>query len=905
MAGVSSYPPYRTATPMSSSLHHARGIWNNSAGSFRGLPKSPTESTTPHYYDYSESFWEGDDIRQPAELSAVSLVINEDVTAPENEGIPDRRQAQSPFGIMQGSTFQPAELPTRHNRRSSEQSKYSYAGVIPRRVSSLAATTTPARSNSATSKAIYPAVLPYQENPSRASRNDKDNARTSTASRRTCGSTHSSAFFPNASRSPRDLTSLAARVHSPSSDRRPHDRSISQLLEYDYQQERRSQDSAGVEAGLIDPRWKLPSFTFRPLSLVSGSSGTRARPKTSGDVPPKDTLEILSPMPQRPMSSQSQKRFSRILELQDNYPVDQTVPLFKGQTPAKLNPVEEQPGIQELGDLAARSPVDDRLAIDGGHGAVPEDKVLVNTVCSDANFRDSYNTFHDKSTVESLLDRHIECLGLYDDGISRFEGRSDSGLSEVVDYSSAESTVKISTIVKELHTQPRQRPATSSSYRHSSLASTERRKLMPRRLFASMDSRMSPKPNRDNPRELSRANFSSVSMTECQLSSGWQTLPSASELPSIRTKVSLTSGDMADIDTDPPTGRFKIRRVSELAASTSESSKVIPDAEVSQASQPYSMHRRSRSDVVTMQASQQRRRMRIMLKAKRKSTSLGQLADGNHGEQQMQNVGHEDDWVTEESRRDGSTMSPVAGYAELSGESVLVHAPTIVLSTSLPAFDSVPRRWTSMLAAMPQPVKRGIDIVRKASVRTVRSHRSNVSVIEPLNSTRMSSQTPRLGPVPQLAPPEFGPPLTSSDINLSLHFPDPPQVFRPPLRQVQSFFSDDSSAQTSRVHARKRFDLHSLRSGLTRSSGVLGAKHNGGQHINGLKLSHSCQMKGQSSFEYSRSPLGDSMPMGESAAKNKKVIDRFKDWWKRQCMQKTLSMMKKKNGRNVRNGALV
>lgn len=678
-------------------------------------------------------------------------------------------------------------------------------------------------------------------------------------------------------------------------------------MEYGHPGEEDGQENAITPGGSqTHSQWNIPSFTFRPLSLVSDSAGARDRPKTSGDVPSKETLEILSPMPQRPMSSQSQKRFSHIFEIGDNYSPEQTNHLFQHQTPPDLHPVQDQAEIK-YPDSASILQSQLESTVSRPRHELQQRQSVIDHVYPETDFGNSHITVNDKSTVESLLDRHIECLGLNDDGFSRFAWQSDSERSDAAGCSSAESTVKLSTIVKELQSQPKLRPATSSSYRHSSLASSDRRRLIPRRLFASMDSRVSPGGKQENVLGTSRANLSSITPTGRYLPFGWQTLPSSSELTSVwsATKTSLTSGELGDVDTDLPQTRFKVRRLSELGASLSEPSKGLPDSETSRPSPIYITHRRSKSDVLARQASHQRRRMRVLLKAERRSTSLGQLTNIDHGDQPLQDHGQDDDWTTEDSPEEVSAESPVVGYAELSAESVVVHPPTTVISSSLAVSNSVPRRWTSMLASMPQPVKRGFDIVRKASVRTVRSHRSNVSVIEPFNSMRMSSQTPRLGPVPQLAPPEFGPPLTSSDLNLSLQFSEPFKANRPPLRHVQSFFSDDSSAETSRAQARKRFDLHGLRSGLTRSAGVLGAKQGSDQHASTMKLSHSCQMKGQSSFEYPHSPMENTVPMTDYAYKKRKVLDRVKDWWKRQCMQKTLSMMRKKNTRSGRSGSLV
>ena len=143
VAAINGYPTNRTMTPLSNSLHNARAAWNSSAASLRGLPQSPTGSSGPHYYDYSESFLEEDCFSPPGEGPQQNATFTMVQAVLGDEPPPERRQAQSPFGTLPGSTFKPSELPTQHNRRASE---HSYTGVIPRRISSLAATRTAAES---------------------------------------------------------------------------------------------------------------------------------------------------------------------------------------------------------------------------------------------------------------------------------------------------------------------------------------------------------------------------------------------------------------------------------------------------------------------------------------------------------------------------------------------------------------------------------------------------------------------------------------------------------------------------------------------------------------------------------------------------------------------------------------
>jgi hypothetical protein len=741
-------------------------------------------------------------------------------------------------------------------------------------------------------------------------RSKSENPQASTASRRASHSTHSSSFFPNACRSPRDLTTLAARVHSPVFDEKP---SISGLLEYG--NPKRDHDKRKAFSGVqqVRAQWQLPSFTFRPLSFGTYSPGLKERPKTSGDVRSKDGPEILSPMPERPMSSQSRKRFSRILEISDSYVTDAGKPPYTPQTSSRLDAVEEHPDLQAL-ERSLCSPSEFESRLNGVDQERHTQDHATEHASPGANGDASQITMQERSTIESLLDRHIECLGLNESGDdpeeSHFAGADNRAPSEIVPKSSGESTIKAPPVGQQALPRLSFRPTTSSStIQHSSLASSERRRLIPRRLFASMDATLPPGAVLRDIQGTSTSNPTSTMSDLQPRLSGWQTLPSTSGLvtsDSTRstTKASLASGDIADIDSDPPNTRFRIRRVSEFSLS--------PEAESSpRNSRAANPHRRSKSDMLARQTSHRRRRARIMMKAKRKSQSLGQLANLAHDDlvdPVMEDAGQSEDWTTEDSPEKISQTSPVVGYAELSADSVAVQPPTILSAeASVLVPSSAPRRWTSMLAAMPNPVKKSIEIVRKASVRTVKSHQSNTSVIEPFNSTRYSSQISRLGSVPQLAAPEFGPPLTSSDLNLSLRFPGPPQVYRPPLRQVQSFFSDDSSAALAHKRPstlKKRFDLPSFRSGFTKSTGLMGTRHSSTQRgTNTIQTSASYRVQDRNSVEYRHEAFGDTVPMSDFAYRKRKVLGRLKEWWKRQCMQKTLDLVRKKSGRNMQHAA--
>ncbi|KIW14539.1 hypothetical protein PV08_07323 [Exophiala spinifera] len=882
------HPPYRTTTPMSLSLQNVRGVWNNSQSSQRGLPKSPTESTGPHYYDYSESFVEEEDCFSPVAEDPVArppFTMDQTILGPEH------RHAQSPFGTLPGSIFKPAELPTKHNRRASEQSKYSYVGVIPPRKSSLGATAAPMRNGSLAQRSIQRSATTEPIVLARSSKEENYDPRTSTASRRTVASTHASAFFSNACRSPRDLTTLAARVHSPGCDDKISARPLPNTLQGYKSEFGRQKGPAGQHIQAFS-EWGLASLEFRPLSLEGQASEVRERPKTSGDAQTKSATDILSPVPERPMSSQSRKRFSRIFDIGESFVAEEIKSISKIKTFARLSAVNEQPDLQSL-EAASAIPTDSernsQSTIDG-----PSEQHQDCAYSSDLKVTGNATniTIHDKSTVESLLDHHIECLGLGKEPDSPLTSGDEREPFDVVGAGKASSELKTPTILSPVTSNPSLRPTTSSSCQLStSLTRSERRRLMPRRLFASMDLTMTPKPilpptTQTFDRELP-SDTSSRPLTR-ELSFGWQTLPSSSEIgpPKSPAKISLTSGDLADVDSDPPVNKFKIRRISDMTTSTTESTNHMHDLSISLSPpRPSPNSRRRKSDLVSKQDCHRRRRARILLKVKRKSSSLDLAPTGGQKSQQPIDAVPDDEWETTESPEDVSMKSPVAGYAELSGESVIAQPPTTTTSASVVLSSSAPKRWSTMLAAMPEPVKKSIDIVRKASVRSVRTHRSNTSITNPLNSTRMSSQLPRSGSVPQLAPPEFGPPLTSSNLDLTLRLPDTLPISRPPLRQAQSFFSDNSSARQSNHVMRKRFDLHSLRSGLTRSSGVLGTRGSTARHTE-VKFGPQVHFNNRKSFDNSQSLLCDTVPMTDFAFKKRKVLDRFKDWLKRHACKK-------------------
>lgn len=111
--------PSRHATPVSMPLHHSARL--ASLESCHTMQRSATGSTTPQYYDYTEAFAE-EYCQVPPPDTSISPLFSADHTIPEQEPLRLTRQAQTPFGMVDGSIFKPCEMPTQHNRTHSEQS---------------------------------------------------------------------------------------------------------------------------------------------------------------------------------------------------------------------------------------------------------------------------------------------------------------------------------------------------------------------------------------------------------------------------------------------------------------------------------------------------------------------------------------------------------------------------------------------------------------------------------------------------------------------------------------------------------------------------------------------------------------------------------------------------------------
>jgi hypothetical protein len=643
--------------------------------------------------------------------------------------------------------------------------------------------------------------------------------------------------------------------------------------------------------------WELPSLHFRPLSFMNYSQGVAERSRSSGPRTRLNAPTILSPTPERPMSSQSRRRFSKILEVDDSghSPVHGPRSLSRSHTSPTAGKLKRVLEASEKGYPAKYSIP----------AFSPRNSIIAESTRDNESNVGSTDHEHEsgceKSTVESLLDKHIECLGLQPETVSapveEQEVFGDDGTqASTVSTSREESTVRIA-----LEPAPESRPRaqTINPAHVSTTAGPEQQIMMPRRLFS---------PGRPRGPTLAAGQSSpcvsdpSVPKPFGRPSIGWNTLTSASNLSSNDPTLSQRIIDSAQPNEHDGSPKAEAKPLSMTRLSPSTSSCWSGGSEdLYNWDDDVLTNQRSRQRLLERQISQ-RRRTRMRLKLKRSSHSRPRICASELSS------AHESFHTARAPSQDRvSVLGPLSKPdATTSGSHDGMHNESRPVNTtqatspqpawirSPPATSpDIPNRRSSVVAIATQKMKNSVDMARKMSVRTMRSHRSNASIVEPLNSTRLSAVAPHLGA------PDLGPPLTSTSLNMNFAFP-PAAVAAPAgLRATQSFFSDDSSAvQNPRASLRERFNLPSLRSVLPSSPRVHSMANAPGRHREAAhsRLHQSCQMQGLTQ-EGEESDLYGTVGMSEFAYCRRRMLERVKGWWKRTSIQRKLGLKRRMSER--------
>lgn len=505
----------------------------------------------------------------------------------------------------------------------------------------------------------------------------------------------------------------------------------------------------------------------------------------------------------------------------------------------------------------------------------------------------------EKSSVESLLDRHMECLGLQTgtraEPIEEHkELGNDATQASTISTSKEESTVQFNS---KRSPQYRLRAEAISLAAASNASSTERHRLMSQGLF-SPDALKEPLLAAPQPSPC--VSDPSFQKSSGRPSSGWNTLTSISNLSS--ENQTLSTGVVRSFwpNDSSVLPDIEIQQVSTTPLSPSVSSCWSDDSEdLYNWNEDALTRQRSRQRLLERQISQ-RRKTRMRLKLKRNSQSQAKICASGlssaHESFHAAKVPSPDRVsVLKKSSQQNAVVTESHDTAKMENGSVRtaqsIPAPLAPKSHKPSALPDIPNRRTSVVAIAAQKMKQGVDMARKMSVGTMRSRYSNASMVEPLNSTRLSAMAPHL------AAPDLGPPLTSISLNVNFAFPQAAVTAPPGLRATQSFFSDDSSrVRNPRASLRKRFNLPSLRSVLPSpsSSFVCPDPGRNGEAAH-PKLYQSCQTYGLRQ-EDDECDLNGTVGMSEFAYCRRRMLERVKGWWKRHTVQTKFGLKRRMGG---------
>lgn len=695
--------------------------------------------------------------------------------------------------------------------------------------------------------------------------------RNSTHSPRDWPSPSSSIIFTSASRSPRNLSELAARAHSPASN---------DLIRQMHSIDSVTRDSLKSEGSVAENQcgnaskdaFNLPTFRFRPLSI--GMSAVD-KPSTSPVSFRRRAVEIVSPRPERPTSSESRKRFSKILDA-DHTPTSGS--RSKGRTvmydvPSRLEPVDER-------SSPMKTPTNQQPRMITNSQSNGKNTLKA----TESNPRWSGVTSLEKSTVASILERHIECLGLGPEEESQSERSASSTYDahDCKDVHKDPDTLDSKSTRPPSHSQDRSEP--SSLQRPTSLSSATQKRLIPQRLFADVKT-----PSLPHADPNGGAQFS-LTWTDKQMrpSYGWLSLHSASKLGADveESRQTLLSGEYADTESQADQ-KSKIRRHSSphlpLALNLGgpkecslEVSKDVPSCQ------------RWNSARVSRQTSQRRRKLRLHLKTpiRRVSTPTS------------------DEWVsTEENIRDSESelhhlgmtrvpLSAVDGFAELSGDSVLASQRSLDSVLNAPE-SKPPETWSSIVSAMPVPPAKRSELKKTGSVNTVKSQKTRPSIADPVNNSRLGSRRQSheiraRSSVPRLARPDLGPSMRASQFDLTAGFRT-----KTPTPKVSSFSEPQGLLEASpsmaerqhrKGHCRPRF--HSLRQMMPPSMrGFASPGLRSDAQYRPFVVSQSCRTQSPV-IHADQTPFPETVAMSDFAYRKHRLLERVRNWCSRRCFSR-------------------
>lgn len=444
-------------------------------------------------------------------------------------------------------------------------------------------------------------------------------------------------------------------------------------------------------------------------------------------------------------------------------------------------------------------------------------------------------TSHDKSTIESLLDEHIECLGLGN---------------------------------KQNHLRTPQKRLAGSQF-------------LPQ-LPSVLDDTASPFSLLDRHIEslgLQRSK-SPVKTTSSRPSYGWLPLPSETYTSTTghNSQATIASGDYADVESGVTVKKFNLCRHSSLNLSPSNPSQSSDEDMITDVKRKY----RSKSESIKRNRSQKHRKLKIHMKA----TNTQPLSPSSSEWVSTTNSSIENANLLEGKCLAHIPISVVDGFAELSGQSADISQQSLPLTHQTSC--KPPDTWSSIVAAMPLPSGHKFGVKRDNSNSSLKSQ-SRLNVVNPLNTSRSASRLPSIrlrtaGSAPRLRTPVLGPALRAShfDFHASIEAQNP-------RYKQSSFIETDIMRRISldenpngRVRAARKFNSwrHIMPDSLR--SFNFSPRRSEPRPAQTPMVAENCRKPRPRSYP-SSTCLPETIAMSDFAYRKHKLLEKLREWCRRRC----------------------
>lgn len=623
-------------------------------------------------------------------------------------------------------------------------------------------------------------------------------------------------------------------------------------------------------------------FNFKSSSLRLENTELLTRPRTSGGIIRKCCINIVSPKPRRPASSQSRIHFSKILDIEEG---------------SGLDGVRFGPGSQLYDALetfsSEKRPSVRPLTSQGGQSESPTVKVSY-IVSGNKEGRTSQNTSREKSTLDSLLDSHIECLGLTIKPV-----HSDSVNSNVMSKLSPSFTIEHHLEQANKHSQSPQaksRPASRQILDEVLPNSSNNPKVLPERPVSSMDG-INRSLTEDQVFGMRRSR-SLESKCSGDLSTYFRELTGESKRTSMPSaKPSLLSGELADISSEDNTRDSQRETGARPVPSPSALSQLSHETALATTNMGYEdLQRRIRLD--SARNVSQRRKMRTKLKMRRDFRSspclLGSRPTDFAEKLSMGLTGRAIESLHSESIASVSNTLP-----NNCGECVPwtpVDTISGVECDNRPCTSpTVPERWPNVLAVTNEHLKTNGEVSRKVSAMTVSSNGSNAQLMDRPDHLQSGSRTPGQVSVHRLAFLGFGPDLSPTDLNLNISDLPSLSTQHRNLEETKGSPSwDCSTLKNLRSSFRRKLRSSTLQSRMD----MFLKDANNAAMISSMTAHRS---KGQRADGKLKSeprerqvPLNAKTAFSDFAVRKRKVLERVKEWWNKGCVRRGLGSRRMK-----------